>query len=170
MIVTIANQKGGVCKTSTALSLASGLAARGYKILLVDTDPQGSLSFAAHTEPGPMITSVIAGKTSALEAIQKTPEGVYIIPSDETVTDFLKSKDQDLLKNALDPVRKYFHVIIIDTPPTLSGITQNAIKAADRIIIPATPSVMALQGIRQLYRQITKINKTVKISGILLTR
>lgn len=169
MIVTIANQKGGVCKTSTAVSLASELAARGYKILLVDTDPQGNLSFAAHAAPGTMISSVIAGKASAAEAIQKTPEGLYIIPSDQSISRFQQS-DPDLLKNALNKIRNSFHVIIIDTPPTLSGITINSIRAADRIIIPATPSVMALQGIRQLYQVISMVNPSVKISGILLTR
>lgn len=169
MIVTIANQKGGVCKTSTAVSLASELAARGYRILLIDTDPQGSLSFAAHAAPGTVISSVISGKASAAEAIQKTPEGLYIIPSDQSISRFQQS-DPDLLKNALNKIRRSFHVIIIDTPPTLSGITINSIRAADLIIIPATPSIMALQGIRQLYQVITMVNPSVKISGILLTR
>jgi len=169
MIVIIANQKGGVCKTSTAFSLASELAARGYKILLVDTDPQGNLSFAAHAAAGPVITNVMSGKASAAEAIQKTEEGFYILPSDHTIGRFQQS-DPDLLKKALEPVRRSFHVIIIDTPPTLSGITINAIKAADSIIIPATPSVMALQGIRKLYQIISMTNPKVKISGILLTR
>ena len=159
MIVTIANQKGGVCKTSTAVSLASELAARGYKILLVDTDPQGNLSFAAHAAPGTMISSVIAGKASAAEAIQKTPEGLYIIPSDQSISRFQQS-DPDLLKNALNKIRNSFHVIIIDTPPTLGILTINALTAADRVIIPAQADVYSLQGIAQL-RDTLAVPKTV---------
>ena len=169
MIVTIANQKGGVCKTSTAVSLASELQKRGYNVLLVDTDPQGSLSFAAHAGKGQMISSVIAGSLPAAEAIQETPTKLKIIPSDHSVSKYQQS-DPNLLKKALTPIRKAFDVIIIDTPPTLSGITINTIRAADKIIIPATPSIMSIQGIGQLYQLITSTNPKVKIAGILLTR
>lgn len=169
MFVTIANQKGGVCKTSTAVSLAYELKQRGYKILLIDTDPQGNLSFAAHAGNGHVITEVIAGSLPAAEAIQETPEGLKIIPSDPSVSRFQQS-DPDLLKKALTPIGKIFDIVIIDTPPTLSGITINAIRAADLMIIPATPSVSSLQGIRQLHDVISLVNPRVKIAGILLTK
>ena len=169
MIITIANQKGGVCKTSTAVSLASELTQRGYKTLLIDTDPQGNLSFAAHAGNGHVIAEVISGGLPAYEAIQKTPEGLLIIPSDPSISKFQQS-DPDLLKKALKRIRTSFDLMIIDTPPTLSGITINAIRAADLVIIPATPSVAALQGIRQLHEVIGLVNPGVKIAGILLTK
>ena len=169
MIVTIANQKGGVCKTSTAVSFASELKRRGYNVLLIDTDPQGNLSFAAHTGKGAVIGGVMSGTIRAADAIQKTPEGLQLIPSDQSISRFQQS-DPDLLKKALWPIRKAYDVIIIDTPPTLSGITINAIRAADTIIIPATPSVASLQGIRQLYNVIGLVNPEVKIAGVLLTK
>lgn len=169
MIVTIANQKGGVCKTSTAVSLASELKRRGFRVLLVDTDPQGNLSFAAHAGKGSAISDFLSGKLPAAEAIQQTPEGLHIITSDPSISRFQQA-DPDLLKKALGPVRKAYDVVIIDTPPTLSGITINAIRAADLIIIPATPSVLSLQGIQQLYDVINLVNPGVKIAGILLTK
>ncbi len=182
MIITIANQKGGVCKTSTAVSLASELTQRGYKTLLIDTDPQGNLSFAAHSSKGATTSNVFANSLSekdlekikivpiaAYEAIQKTPEGLLIIPSDPSISKFQQS-DPDLLKKALKRIRTSFDLMIIDTPPTLSGITINAIRAADLVIIPATPSVAALQGIRQLHEVIGLVNPGVKIAGILLTK
>lgn len=169
MIITIANQKGGVCKTSTAISLASELEKRNFSTLLVDTDPQGNLSFAAHAKKGHVISEVMAGSVRISDAIQTTDKGLWIIPSDQSISRFQQA-DPDLLIKVLDPVRKFFSTVIIDTPPTLSGITINAIKAADRIIIPATPSIMALQGIRQLHQVISIVNPSVKISGILLTR
>lgn len=182
MIVTIANQKGGVCKSSTAVSLASELQRRGYKILLIDTDPQGNLSFSVRSKQDITISNVLTNSLSkkeqkdiqivpitAIEAIQKTPEGFMIIPSDPSVSGFQES-EPDLLTKALKPIRNAFDVVIIDTPPTLSGITINAIRAADLIIIPATPSVSSLQGIRQLHNLIGLVNPDVKIAGILLTK
>lgn len=169
MIVTIANQKGGVCKTSTAVSLASELKRRGFSVLLVDTDPQGNLSFAAHAGKGSAISDFISGKLSAAEAIQRTPEGLHIITSDPSISRFQQA-DPDLLKKALGPIQKAYDVVIIDTPPTLSGITINAIRAADLIIIPATPSILSLQGIQQLYDVIRHVNQSVRIAGVLLTK
>lgn len=168
MIVTIANQKGGVCKTSTAVSLASELQKHGYNALLVDTDPQGNLSFAAHARKGPTIKQVMAGEIAAAKAVQETQEGLMIIPSDHQSA--LQKSNRDQLKKALEPIRGSFDIVIIDTPPTLSGITVNALVAADRIIIPATPSILSLQGIKQLYQTIITVNPGVKVSGILLTK
>ena len=116
-----------------------------------------------------MITGIMSGRIRATDAIKETPEGLKIIPSDHSVSRFQQS-DPDLLKQTLTPIGKLFDVVIIDTPPTLSGITINAICAADLMIIPATPSVASLQGIQQLYPIIMKANPNVKITGILLTK
>ena len=177
-IITIANQKGGVGKTTTTAALADGLNQKGYKVLQIDLDGQGNLSYTAgaNTE-GLTSLEVLHRNTTAREAIQYTATGDIIAASPN-----LAGSDRDLtgvgadkrLKEALEPMRSKYDFIIIDAPPSLSILTINAITAADSLVITAQADIYSLQGIGQLYSTIRAIqkstNKGLKIAGILLTR
>ena len=177
-IITIANQKGGVGKTTTTAALADGLTKRGYKVLQIDLDGQGNLSYTARADANGLTSlELLHGKATAKEAIQHTEAGDIIAASPN-----LAGSDKDLsgsgadkrLKEALEPMRSEYDFIIIDAPPSLSILTINAITAADNLIITAQADIYSLQGIGQLYSTIRAIqrttNKGLKIAGILLTR
>ena len=178
MILTIANQKGGVGKTTTTAALADGLTQRGYKVLQIDLDGQGNLTYTAGADANKLTSfEVLHGKATAKEAIQRTAAG-DIIPASPS----LAGSDKDLtgegadkrLKEALEPIKKEYDFIIIDAPPALGILTVNALTAADSLIITAQADIYSLQGIGQLYNTIAAIqhhtNKGLKIAGILLTR
>lgn len=178
MILTIANQKGGVGKTTTAAALADGLKQRGFKVLLIDLDGQGNLSYTARANTNELTSyEVLHGKATAKQATQRTEAGHIIAASPH-----LAGSDRDLtgagadkrLKEALEPIRNEYDYIIIDAPPSLSILTVNALTAADSLIITAQADIYSLQGIGQLYATIKAIqqttNKGLKIAGILLTR
>lgn len=178
MILTIANQKGGVGKTTTAAALADGLKLKGFKVLLIDLDGQGNLSYTARANTNELTSfEVLHGLATAKQAIQNTEAGQIIAASPN-----LAGSDKDLtgagadkrLKEALEPIRNEYDFIIIDAPPSLSILTVNALTAADSLIITAQADIYSLQGIGQLYATIRAIqqttNKGLKIAGILLTR
>ena len=176
-IIAIANQKGGVGKTTTAAALADGLTQRGYKTLLVDLDGQGNLTYTARADTGGLTSyEVIHGKAPAKKAIQKTAAGDLIPASPDlalTAGELTAKGDSTRLKTALDPLRGDYDFIIIDAPPALGILTINALMAADRLIITAQADIYSLQGIGQLYGTIAAVqaqNKQLKIAGILLTR
>lgn len=181
--ITVANQKGGVAKTTTTGAMAAALKRKGYKVLVVDLDPQGNLSESIGIEPDAnedIITmyQVIMGKESAADAIISA-ESFDIIPADI----MLANAEIELvalvgreyrLKEALAPVEKYYDYIVIDTPPSLGMLTGNAFAYADEIIVPTTASKFSVKGIIQLYRSIEQAkrysNPTLRIAGILVTR
>lgn len=177
-IISIANQKGGIGKSTTAQALATGLHRKGYKTLLIDLDPQGNISYTVEVDiTNATAYELLTSKTTISEVIQETPQG-KVIPAGEQ----LSSLDLELnvmgkeykLKESLDPIRKDFDFIIIDTPPALGILTINALTASDSIIIPAQADIYSLQGIGQLYKTVqavkTYCNPHLKIQGILLTR
>ena len=178
MILTIANQKGGVGKTTTAATLADGLKQKGFKVLLIDLDGQGNLSYTARADMNGITShELLHGKATAKQATQHTEAGDIIAASPN-----LAGSDRDLtgagadkrLKEALEPIRSEYDFIIIDAPPSLSILTVNAITAADSLIITAQADIYSMQGIGQLYATIRAIqqttNKSLTIAGILLTR
>lgn len=179
MIISIANQKGGVGKTTTTGAVISGLAKQGYKVLGIDLDPQGNLSSSLGAEMYKKPTSyeLLKQEVTASNAIQKL-ENYSIIPANI----MLAGAEQEIqatgkeyrLKEELEPIKNDYDYIIIDTPPALGILTVNAFTTSDEIIIPATAGIFAVQGIQQLNNTIKNVQKycnpELKIRGILITR
>lgn len=177
-IIVIANHKGGVGKTTTASSMASGLKCRGYKVLVIDTDPKGNLSesIEADTKNLPTIYEVLKEEVSARNAIQKF-EAFDIIPANVHLagaeTEFVQIGKEYLLKETLSSIEKYYAYIIIDTPPALGIMTVNAFTFSHEIIIPTTAEMFSANCIVQLYDTVQTVikycNPNLIIRGILIT-
>lgn len=178
-VITVANQKGGVGKSTTAQALGDGLTLKGFKVLFIDTDPQGNLSYTmqANNKNHPSIYDVLTGKEVIEKAIQNTGQGDLI-----AATPSLSSADMELtqigkefrLRESLQKLNKAYDYVIIDTPPALGILTVNSLTASDSVIITAQADIFSLQGIGQLYSTINAIktycNPALLIKGILLTR
>lgn len=177
-VISINNQKGGVAKTTTAQALGQGLSLEGFKVLLVDLDPQGNLSFSvgANTDNNTMY-EVLRGQVAAADTIQSVGNE-DIIPSSILLSgadlEFTQTGREYLLKDTLAPLVNKYDFIIIDTPPTLGILTINSLTAANKTIIPIGSDIYSLQGLGQLNDTIQRVRKYVNpgliIEGILLTR
>jgi len=177
-ITAIANQKGGVGKTTTAAALAAGLHRKGYKVLTIDADTQGNISYimgADTKQPG--LYEALKGTAIAGEAIQATAQGDIMASSPQLSGADLEFKAKGweyLLQETIKPVINNYHYIIIDTPPQLGVLTINALTAATDVIITLGADIFSLQGIAQLYDTINTIkrrsNPELKTDGILITR
>lgn len=178
-IIAITNQKGGVGKTTTTQGLGCCLTAKGYKVLCIDMDPQGNLSFSvdAETEDFPTIYDVIKGTTPTLHAVQRTPS-FDIIASNILLSgmelEFTQRDREFIMKKALKPALRKYDYILIDTPPALSVLTVNSFTAADTIIIPMLADIFSLQGIAELHETIKRVkeryNKELYVQGIVLNK
>ena len=175
-VIAIANQKGGVAKTTTAAAMAAGLFRRGYRVLAVDLDAQGNLSDnAGADEQGITTYELMKGSGKAVDAIQKT--SVFdIIPANIALAsadmEFTQTGREYKLKKALVPIMDDYDYIILDTPPTLGIMTINAFILCDDVIIPAS-GIDGVKGITNLYNTIDTVrdfgNEKLWIAGILLT-
>lgn len=176
-VISVSNQKGGVGKTTTTCNLAAGLKKKGYRILLIDLDPQGNLGFSVGADmDGATIYDVLKSSVTARFAIQKT-ETVDIIISNILLSgielEYTGTGREFLLRDAIAPLRKLYDFILIDTPPALGILTINAFTASDSIVVPMMCDIFSLQGIAQLFETVERIKKysnpQLHVSGILLT-
>ena len=180
MIVAVANQKGGVGKTTTAQALAAGLAERKYRVLGIDLDPQGNFSTACGAENYNVLTAYEVMKRGAdiREAIQHMKGGYDVVPANIMLAgaeqELSQTGKEHRLKEAVSAVAGEYDFIVIDTPPSLGVLTVNAFTCATDILIPTTAGIFATAGISQLNETVSSVQKYcnpgVKIRGILFTR
>ena len=180
--IVIANQKGGVGKTTTAINLSASLADLGKKILVIDTDPQGNTSSGLGVEKNEVENTVyelLIGETTIEECIQKEVfENLDIISSNINLaaaeielTGF--EEKEFILKKAVDQVRADYDFIIIDCPPSLNTLTINAMCAADTVLVPIQCEYYALEGLSQLMNTVElvrdRLNPNLEIEGVVFT-
>lgn len=181
-LLAIANQKGGVGKTTTAIDLGASLAANEVRVLVVDSDPQGNATtgLGVTKDPSrPSLYHVLLGGVSAADAVVKTEfEGLEIIPADKNLVganlELVDQNDRELrLRQRLAPLRQQYRYILIDCPPALDLLTLNALLAADSVLVPIQCEFFALEGISELMDTIERIRQAfhhpLQVEGILLT-
>ena len=181
-IIAIANQKGGVGKTTTSINLSSCLAEAGKKILAIDLDPQGNTTSGLGVDKDDLENTVyelMLDECTIRESIHKTEiENLTLIPSNVNLSgaeiELLGINDKEyILKNAVDYIRDDYDFIIIDCPPSLNMLTVNAMTTADTVLVPIQCEYYALEGLSQLIHTINlvqeRLNPNLQIEGIVFT-
>lgn len=180
-IIAVANQKGGVAKTTTVASLGVALSELGQRVLLIDLDPQGCLSFSLGLDPDVLelsVYEVLLGKVSAGMAIQKTVDGPDILPAN---IDLAKGEAELLgrlgrehaLRTVLEELDDVYDIVLIDCPPSLSVLTINGLTAAHDVLIPLQCEALSHRGVGQLLDTIREVrrlsNPCIEVLGVLPT-
>ena len=174
MIYTIATQKGGTGKTTTAAALAQAAAYKKKTALAIDLDPQGNLTYCLAADPDRAGSYDLLHGAAAEVTIQTTPQGIDVIPaSPDLQTETSGKGTARRLQNALTPIKGEYDIIIIDTPATAGELQYNALQAADRLIVPLEADAYNLQSLAQITeaaQQIKGSNPNLQIAGVLLTQ
>lgn len=186
-VMAVVNQKGGTGKTTTCENLGIGLAREGKRVLLIDTDPQGSLTIAlGHSRPDdlPVTLTDLMAKVmqdqplSPKEGILQHEEGVELVPANITLSGLEVSlvnamSRETVLKQYLETVKDRYDFILLDCMPSLGMLTINALAASDQVLIPVQANYLSAKGLEQLLQTVNKvkrqINPKLRIEGILLT-
>ena len=180
-IYAIANQKGGVGKTTTAVNVAACIAEAGYPTLLVDIDPQANatVGLGVPKDGSPNAYEVLAGSASARDALRTTDvTGLMLLPSHPDLAaasvELPRTPGSEgRLREALEPIREDFAYILLDCPPSLGPLTVNALVAADRVIVPVQTEYFALEGLAGLLDTLAliqrELNPRLTVAGMLLT-
>ena len=182
-IISFANQKGGVGKTTSAVNVGASLGILGYRVLLIDLDPQGNATSGvgiAKRSLSKTIYHVLMGDATPAESVVTTPyKNLSIIPANTSLANaefnLFKVEDENvyIMRNALNQIRDQFDYIIIDCPPSLGMLTINAMSTSDGVIIPMQCEFYALEGLSQLMITVSRIrqkfNPSLGVTGILLT-
>ena len=180
--IAIANQKGGVGKTTTAINLSSCLAEAGQRVLTIDFDPQGNATSGLGLEKGQIedtVYEMMLGDCTFEDCLQQdVQEDLDVLPSDSNLSgaeiELLDIENKEfVLKSHLDRVKDDYDFIIIDCPPSLSLLTLNALVAADTVLVPIQCEYYALEGLSQVLRTINivkrKMNSTLEMEGVVFT-
>lgn len=186
-VISVCNQKGGVSKSTTVLNLGIGLAREGKKVLIIDNDPQGSLTASlGYGEPDDISVILATVMTAVINEEEIHPEdgilhheeGVDLLPGNIDLSALEMSianviSREVILKEYIDMMREHYEIILIDCMPSLGMLTINALVAADSVLIPVQAAYLPVKGLQQLIRTIStvrrRMNRNLKIEGILLT-
>lgn len=181
-VITFANQKGGVGKTTTAHIVGIGMAKKGYKVLACDMDPQANLTSVLGVNPDGDLISIFElfeGDCEIKDAIVHTDAGIDLLPGSLMLSGadrrYSATGDEYKLKEALEDVKDDYDYVIVDTPPALGVMSLNAFAATDYLVVVMTPDYFSGKGLKQLQQTVETVNKylsnpDLKINGLLLTR
>ncbi len=180
-VVAVANQKGGVAKTTSVVSLGAALQQHGLRVLLVDLDPQSSLTFSLGIDPDEVdrsVADVLAGQASLASVTLPSAEGMDVVPATVDLAGveamLLPAENREyVLRGAIEPVASRYDVVLLDCSPSLGLLTINALAAADEVIVPLQCEMLAHRGVGQLLDTVADVhrllNPRLRVRGLLPT-